>query len=152
MRNDMPIKNYTTKIPANRSLSELTDLLQRNGATGIITDFDGGRVSSLIFKTVIDGNTMAFCMPLMWRECAEAIKCDATIPMAYRRRAKNDDDYAYCVALRQLRDWVEAQMTFIQLRMVTLPQVFLPYAMNRSGKTLYECFEKNPMLMLGDGK
>ena len=56
------------------------------------------------------------------------------------------------VAWRIVRNWVEAQLAIIETRMVKTEQVFLPYAVTRDGKTLYEHVEKNPQFLLGDGK
>ena len=35
----MPIKNYTTRIPADRTVTELSQLLAKKGALEIMTSF-----------------------------------------------------------------------------------------------------------------
>jgi hypothetical protein len=48
-------------------------------------------------------------------------------------------EHAERVAWRILKDWVRAQMALIEVEMVTLEQVFLPYMLTRDGQnTLYE--------------
>jgi len=39
---------------------------------------------------------------------------------------------------RIIRDWLEAQLAMIQAGMVSITDVFLPYAQNSQGETLYE--------------
>lgn len=58
------------------------------------------------------------------------------------------DDYVYRVAWRILRHWVDSQMAIIELEMVQIEQVFLPYIINKNGKTLGENFVNNPQLLL----
>jgi hypothetical protein len=54
-------------------------------------------------------------------------------------------------AWRIVKDWTEAQLAIIETRMVTTEQVFLPYAVMRGGKTLYEHIQTNPHFLLGPG-
>jgi len=42
------------------------------------------------------------------------------------------------VSWRILKDWVEAQMALVETHMVTLEQVFLPYAVTDDGQTIYD--------------
>lgn len=61
------------------------------------------------------------------------------------------DNQAIRTAWRVIRDWVEAQLALVEINMVTVPQVFLPYAIMRDGKTLSEHIESNPGFLLGSG-
>jgi hypothetical protein len=47
----MPIKNYTTIMPANRSISEIQDALVQHGATGMLYKYKQGtrRIEALQF-------------------------------------------------------------------------------------------------------
>jgi hypothetical protein len=47
--------------------------------------------------------------------------------------------------------WVQEQLALIETRMVKTEQVFLPYALMRDNKTLYEHVESNPRFLLGSG-
>ena len=52
-------------------------------------------------------------------------------------------------AWRIVKDWVEAQMALVETRMVTVPQVFLPYTLMRNGRTLSETGAQDPKFLLG---
>jgi len=54
------------------------------------------------------------------------------------RRYADDIDQATRTAWRILKDWLLAQSALIETGMATVEQVFLPYAQNASGLTLYE--------------
>lgn len=42
------------------------------------------------------------------------------------------------VGWRIIKDWIEAQLALVQTQMVTLDQVFLPYARTNTGETVYQ--------------
>src|SRR5262245_33102321 len=48
----MPIKNYTTTVPANRSIAEIQDALVKHGATGMFYQYEQGtrRIEALQFS------------------------------------------------------------------------------------------------------
>ena len=50
----------------------------------------------------------------------------------------NNTHHARNVCWRILRAWIEAQTALIQIGLVKVEQVFLPYAQSASGETLYE--------------
>ena len=139
----MPIKNYTTKVPANRSIQEIQDALVKNGATGFLLEYEKGtgRIKALKFIIELDNRQLPFQLPVDWRAFQQALKKD-------RVTRWNDEDYCYRVAWRVIRDWIMAQMALFETQMVSVPQIFLPYAMNKNGETLFETMAKNPSLLL----
>jgi hypothetical protein len=78
-----------------------------------------------------------------WRLFQAVLKKD-------RIRRWDDEDYVYRVAWRNIRDWVLAQMALYETQIVELPQVFLPFAQGKNGKTVYEMVGNG--LLLGDGR
>ena len=45
------------------------------------------------------------------------------------------------VGWRIIKDWLEAQMALLELNMVKIQEVFLPYIIGIDGKTIYEKLE-----------
>jgi hypothetical protein len=142
----MALKNYTTKVPANRSCNEIQVMLQKCGATGVLMEYekDTGRIAGLSFQVEFGEDKMGFRLPIHWREAQKVLESEGN------RRA-GDDDYCYRVAWRILRDWVDVQVALIAIKQVELQQVFLPYAIQRNGKTIYENILENPQMLLGEG-
>jgi hypothetical protein len=50
-------------------------------------------------------------------------------------------EQAYRLAWRNILDWVQAQMALLDIGMAKMEEVFLPYVINREGKTLFEYYE-----------
>lgn len=143
----MPLLNYTTRVPVYRSVQEIQKSLVKAGATSIMQDFDTeGAISAIAFKINLNGTDIAFRLPSEARAVLAVMQQDGT------PRNLLTQEHAQRVAWRIIKDWVEAQMAIVATKMVTLPQVFLPYAVNNEGTTLYEIVASRPELLLGDGK
>jgi hypothetical protein len=134
----MPLLNYTSKVPAHASVAEINRMLAKAGAKQIMHDYDdAGNIVALSFSLDIGGQVLGFRLPTDWQPVQELL----------RQQLKNNrnarpwmyaEEQARNVAWRIVKDWVEAQLAIIETRMVTTAQVFLPYAVNQKGQTLYE--------------
>lgn len=130
----MPLLNYTTSIEVEKTLGEIQKCLTQHGAKAVLTEYDDdGYVIALSFKINLDGREMGFRLPTDWRPVLEIMKRDTKVP-----RRLETQPQALKVAWRITKDWVEAQMAIVETKMVTLPQVFLPYAVTKNGRTVYE--------------
>lgn len=147
----MPLLNYTTKIDAFKTISEIQALLARAGASAIMTEMDNnGFIVALSFRIKFERDSsqeIAFKLPTDWRPVLEVMKQDHKVP-----RTLKTQEQALRVAWRITKDWVEAQLAFIETNMVTTAQVFLPYAITKDGQSLYESIASDPRLLLGDGR
>lgn len=143
----MPIKNYTTQVPASRSIQEIQDSLVKHGALGLLLEYEQGtgRIKSLKFILELQGSKLPFQLPIDWKKFQQVLKND-------RVSRWNDEEYCYRVAWRCLRDWILAQMALFETQMVSIPQIFLPYAVTRTGQTLFETMAENPQILLGGTK
>lgn len=130
----MPIKNYRSESPASKSIQLTQDALVAHGATDVWMEYEKGtgRIAALKFALEYDGKKVGFRIPTNWRAFQAVLK-------EQRVSRANDDDYAYRVAWANIRDWVASQMAFYETQMVTMLQVFLPYAVTNDGtSTLYD--------------
>lgn len=150
----MPILNYTTSIAVDKTVAEIQAKLVKAKAGAVLAEYDGaGNITALSFKSQTAFGLMAFRLPADPRPMAQVFKNSVqagTLP----RRYLNDLDQARRVTWRIIKDWVEAQLALIETGMVTTEQVFLPYAQNQSGQTLYESLVEKKFggLLLGEGK
>ena len=67
-------------------------------------------------------------------------------------RRWDEEEYVYRVTWRNIRDWDMAQLALYETEIVDMPQVFLPFATDAKGQTLYEHVQANPKFLLGDGQ
>ncbi len=139
------IKNYTTQVPANRSIDEIQQSLVSHGASGILFEYekDTGRIAALKFLLPINDKSVGFALPVNWRLFQAVLKKQNV-------NRWDDEDYCYRVAWRNIRDWVLSQMALYETQMVELPQLFLPFAVGKNNQTLYEQV-RNGNFLLGEG-
>jgi len=143
----MPILNYTTTVEASNSINQITACLVAHGATAVLSEYDeNGYIVALSFKIRLDDQDVSFRLPSDWRPVKTLLEKHPKVP---RRLATQEQ--ALKVAWRILKDWVEAQMAIVEVKMVKPEQVFLPYIITRDNKTMYEKFVENPQLLLGNG-
>ena len=142
----MPIKNYTTRVPADKSIQEIQTALVEHGAIGVLYKYEKGtgKIEALQFGLEINGKEVGFSLPVNWK------KFQAVLKQQEVKRC-DDEDYCYRVAWRDIRDWILAQLALYETEIVELPQIFLPFATDKKGKTLYDNIKENQFL-LGGGK
>ena len=143
----MALKNYTTEVPANRSIQEIQEILQKHGVSGSMMEYEQGtgRIESLEFKIDVNGQTWGFRLPLRWRQAYDVLYRRSKQEQRY---VKTREDHAYRVAWRILRDWVAIQMALIELEIVQVQEVFLPYVIQKNGHTLFENIVTDPSRLL----
>ena len=141
----MAILNYTTKIDADKTASEIAKILSMHGAKAILTEYDDKEnyVKFLSFKIVVSGVEMGFRLPTDWKPVLHILNENPKVPA----RLKTNEQ-AIRVSWRIIKVWVEAQMALVEIGMVKTEQVFLPYLVGKGGKTLGEKFIENPQLLL----
>lgn len=154
----MPIMNYTTVVPPEKSIGEITSLLIRKGARSITQDFyDDGRVKAVSFIMAVGGIPTRFVLPANTTGVAGVMMQEKPYNPS-RHRGSRDAykqkivSHAEWVAWRILKDWVAAQMALIESGQAQAAQVFLPYATEASGRTIYELFVENNQKQLRSGE
>lgn len=139
----MAIKNYTTTISVNKTIGEIQGILSKHGATAIMTEYDNGNVTGLSFKIMTPRGELGIRLPS---------NTDRVLQVLKNQRKNNNQvrdtfDQANKVAWRIIKDWIDAQMAILETEMVEMEQIFLPYALNNKGKTLYQEFKENQLLL-----
>lgn len=142
----MPLKNYTTEIPALQSIGQIQGNLVAHGARAIMIDYSDDREPvSLTFIVPTPQGELPFRLPANIEKVRQLLE-KQLLSSTYRRwdtayqearRAKMHKQ-AFRVAWRILKDWTDAQLAIIETEMVTLEQVFLPYMQVKGQQTLYE--------------
>lgn len=149
--------NYTTKIDADKTASEIARCLSMHGASAILTEYDAQTqlISAISFKIRVNEREMGFRLPCDWRPVYEILAKGKKFPWDQKRKDKMKSDLemqAVRTAWRIVKDWVEAQMALVETQMVNIGGVFLPYAVMKDGRTLVETVQSNPEFLLGSGE
>lgn len=143
----MAILNYTTTIDAFKTVSEIEYILVKHKAKSVMKNYEGESITGLSF--LIDTGTVQvpIRLPVKVDECLEVLKREKR--NSSRSNIKATREQAERVAWRILKDWDEAQMALLDIEMVRLEEIFLPYIEMRNGQTIYEQLEKKQFLLEG---
>ncbi len=121
----MNLKNYTSSVPADKSIMKIERLLVQVGAKNINKQYDEGVLKSVTFLIDINNQTAAFKLPAKVSVVEKVLKKDVKRPQAgtYERIKEQAERTAWKI----LCDWVEIQCSMIHLEQAELAEIFLPY-------------------------
>lgn len=144
------LKNYTTEAKTEKMVADIQQILVDFGATGIGFGYAEGKISSINFQILMEGNSQVVSLPLFADKVHEVLRQQGVFGVkrqkGYNRNDQATDkelDQAYRTALATVRDWLDAQLAYLQTKQVDFPQLFLPYIQGRDGRTVYEVLKEN---------
>jgi hypothetical protein len=129
----MPILNYTTKIDYHKTIAEIIKLLSSKWASKIIIDNTDNLPTGITFQYEVQSNKfIAFSLPCNFTGVLKAMQSNKKVPASLC-----NEEQALRVGWRILKDWIHAQIAIVDAELASMSEVFLPYAVTRSGKTLF---------------
>lgn len=139
--------NYTTSVPADRTVGEVQSLLARHGAAAVAVHYDEqGLPTGLTFVLRTPHGERTFLLPVDVTGVQAAL---VTMERAGRFRASRkaagtytSPEHAHRVAWRVVKDWLEATLALVQANLARLDQVMLPYLQVEPGKALYQAYSE----------
>jgi hypothetical protein len=145
----MPLLNYTTGIAAGRTISQIMDILARAGARQIVLDYNNDMpplAEAITFIMQLEDQQIPFRLVCHWQRIHQILKTDKQV----KTKRLKTPQHAQNVGWRIIKDWVEAQMAFIEAEQAELPQLFLPHAVGPGGRTVYEHIMEGNLLGSGE--
>lgn len=134
----MPLANYTTTVPANRSVGWIQEILAAAGAKAIMLDYENGEPCSVTFRIDEGEKQFGYRLPADWRKTLVVLKKPKSkVPYKYQ-----NEIHAKRVAWRCIHDWLRAQLALVEIDSAELKQVMLAYAITSTGRTLYEVLKE----------
>lgn len=128
----MAIKNYTSTVDVYTSLGEIQGALARHGANRVMVEYDGqGNPEGVVFSIQTPEGQRGFLLPA---------NIEGVLAAFRREKIKADEAQARRTAWRNIRDWILAQMAFIEAGNVQMEEVFLPYLTDGRGRTLFQAY------------
>ena len=143
----MAILNYTTTVSAFRTSNEIEEILVKHKAKSIMKNYEGESITGLSFLIDTGVQQIPIRLPVKVDECLKVLKKEKRENP--RKQIKDTREQAERVAWRILKDWIEAQMALLDIEMVRLEEIFLPYIQTNNGQTVYERLEERQFLLEG---
>lgn len=130
----MSLLNYTTQVSVDKTVGEIQFMLAKAKASAILTEYDQGLLSAISFRIQTSQGIMSFRLPAKVQQVYQVIVRDRRIPNRLRTK-----EQATRVAWRIVKDWLAAQLAFIEAGQADIQQLFLHCAQDpQTGETVYE--------------
>jgi hypothetical protein len=133
------MKNYTSEVPVSITIARIEGILARAGIRNIMKDYAGAEVVALYF-TLPSPTKPTASVPVRLPVNVTAV--EKVLRMGYsdkRKWTKEQNtrlfEQARRTAWKLMQDWVEVQLSLIELGQVEAVEVFLPYVWD--GKKSY---------------
>lgn len=136
----MFLKNYTSNVPVSETIGRIERVLIRCGVTGIMKEYVGteGEIHAITFQIESPGGKVTVRLPADRHKALDAlftdyvgidkITSDDRVNSPYKKKRRKDfEEQASRTAWKLVQDWVEVQMSMIQMNQAETLQVFLPY-------------------------
>ncbi len=134
------IKNYTSSVPVERTISYIEQELVKIGVTHIEKNYENGKPIGIIFSIMLP-QKLSFMIPANITSAYEILK---TIPEYKSKNKEWLEAQANRTAWKIIFNWVEVQVAMVQLKQADAMEVFLPYVYNiKDGKTFYHRLKDN---------
>lgn len=134
------IRNYTSGVPVDRSVSQIEAKLVAAGATNIVKMYENQQLAGLVFDLNADGKSFPIRLPARVEQVHEALD-------------SRDFAQSQRTAWKIMLDWIDLQLTLIQLNQAEPLEIFMPYIYDgRSKQTVYELMKANEFKMLPQPK
>jgi len=142
------IKNYTSSVPPERSVTYIEKRLVGHGAKNIMKTYDSnGQLGGLLFVMSVDGMDVGFNIKAKIDRITK--KLSEKVKRARKDTIKKIKVQAERTAWRIIADEIDIQLTKIELDQVEMLEAFLPYVYD-SGKhqTFFEKVKEGNLKLL----
>jgi len=141
------IRNYTSSVPVINSINFIEHRLASAGATHIAKFYEENRPVGMIFQITHNNVPLTFKLPAKSQAVFNVLFNTVKRPRpSTKETIRSQSDRT---AWKILSDWVDIQITMIQLEQAEFTEVFLPYFYDqKTNKTLFEKVAANEIKLL----
>jgi hypothetical protein len=138
----MAIKNYTTQIDEHKTVAEIQSLLARKGASNIQIQYENFRPQAIAFTIKVGEMFFPFRLPCNFPGVLNAMANQYKDNWTAREKLKDAkfQERSRRVAWRIVKDWIDAQLAFVEAGNAQMAEVFFPYQINQEGQTAFQVF------------
>lgn len=147
----MNLKNYTSTVPASTSMSRIEHYLVNAGASDISKKYDENKTCiSITFRMMIKQIPVFFQLTAKVDACYKVLYAEVKRPTPATKQ--NILSQAERTAWKIISDWVEIQISMVNLEQADLIQVFLPYVYDPAKEqTFYDRVKEGGFKQLTNG-
>lgn len=128
------IYRHTTSVSPQKTVADISNLLMKIGATGVMLEATDGKPSGINFRVDIGGGlVLAYRLPVNVKSVYRSM-----VKARLIQENQRGEEQAERTAWRIAFEWLRAQAAFIETGSVEAQEVFLPYLLLGKSKTLFD--------------
>lgn len=124
-----------SEVPAITSMGRIEEYLVEAGATDISKKYENQVCIAIRFRMMVNLNPLFFELPAKVDACYKVLWKEVKRPNADTKNRIMQQ--AERTAWKIISDWVQVQLSMIQLEQAELLQVFLPYVFDPKTETTF---------------
>ena len=127
------LKNYASTSPLPNIFEAIEKTLAEHGARQIVKNYDHqGRIVEMSFVVETAHGVLPIRIP---------VKFDNVEKKLQEQGVRYKPDQPYRTAWATVRDWIAAQMAFVDWEQIKVEQAFLSYGITPTGQTFFEVIQ-----------
>jgi hypothetical protein len=120
------MKNYTSNVPVERTVARIEAVLAKAGARSVQKDYKDGELVALSFVVQLpDHKPVNVRLPVNAEAVFQAMRRNMKRPRAGSLQKLVEQSLR--TSWKLMQDWVEVQLSLIEMQQADFLQVFLPY-------------------------
>ncbi len=131
------LKNYTSNVPANKSVMHIESLLALHGAKSVVKQYENQKLLAVSFFMQINNKLIPFRLPARIQQVEKTLKSVIKKPRkgTLERIAEQSERTAWKI----ISDWIDAQMALVELQQAEMAEIFMPYMWSEKlGQSFYQ--------------
>ena len=123
------MKNYTSEVAVEKTVARIEEALVRSGASNIMKEYVAGRVSGISFALPNpNGGKAIIRLPANFDAVYDVLRKQVKRPNPHTQQRLQEQSER--TAWKLMQDWVEVQLSLVEMRQAEPLEVFLPYIWN----------------------
>lgn len=141
------LKNYTSGIPASKSVMRIEHQLAMHGAQSVVKQYHNTKLEAVSFFMNISNVLRPFRLPARTDTVYKVLRSNIKKP--HKGTLKKLEEQAERTAWKIISDWIDAQMALVELQQADMAEIFMPYMWSEKlGKSLYTMISEKGFVMI----
>lgn len=141
------IKNYTSQVTVEKSIQKIENRLIACGANIVTKTANMGKINGISFVMNVNGSDIPFRLPARINNVEKKLLSLMSRPRTGTK--KRILEQAERTAWKLLADWIDVQMSLIELDQAEFAEVFMPYMYDyKKEQTLFERIKSDGFKLL----
>jgi len=151
------MKNYTSSVPVERTIMQIEKVLSKYDVMRVAKEYKNGEVSALTFTVLNPVTNKELRVRLPANPAGVASALERQYKVTHTRKISDTalrtiQAQAARTAWKLMQDWLEVQLSLIEMEQAEFTEIFLPYFLVLKDTTYYQQLKQENFRALPEAK